>query len=92
MPWDSPLAALAEIVSACADVDRSGDSPGDRVVPLGEAALHVSRLVVGSPLELQTSTAADGTVTLAASPPRQVLQTSVMPVLHSIRLTVEVER
>ena len=35
MPWDSPLAALAEIVSACADVDRSGDSPGDRVVPPG---------------------------------------------------------
>ena len=92
MPWDSPLGALAEIVSACADVERSGDSPGDRGVPAGDAALYVSRLVIGSPLELQTSTAADGAVTLAASPPRQALQTSVMPVLHGIRLTVEIEQ
>jgi len=92
MPWDSPLVALAEIVSACADVERSGDPAGDRDVPAGDVALHVSRLVIGSPLELQTSTAADGTVTLAAAPPRQARQTSVMPVLHGIRLIVEIER
>lgn len=78
MPWDSPLAGLAELVSAC------GDFVGD------ERDLHVSELVVETPLELSVTATAEGEVVLAGAPPRQAAETTVMPVLHRIRLRVEV--
>lgn len=79
MAWDDELGPLADIVVACAaGEERHG--------------VRVDRLAVEMPLELQTRTTATGEVGLAVAPPRQALETSVMPVLHRIRLSVEVTR
>jgi hypothetical protein len=83
MPWDSPLSALADIVTACGELD---DDPWSS----GPAGMRISKLVVDTPLELRVDPADDGVVALAAAPPRQAAATSVMPVLHRIRLHVEV--
>ena len=79
MPWDSPLAELADLVAACADL--SADPTGD---------LSVTEVVVELPVELGVRADADGLVELVAAPPRQAMETTVMPVLHRIRLRVEV--
>lgn len=85
MAWDSPLAALEQVVTACADLEQVA-------AHAAEDALRLDRVVVDMPLELQTRTAQSGEVTLETSPPRQALATTVMPVLHRIRLVVEVDR
>ena len=77
MSWDSPLTAVADLVASCGDV---GDDTG----------LRVTELVVETPLEMTVVGQEDGSVVLAAAPPRQAAQTSIMPVLHRIRLRVEV--
>ena len=76
--WDSPLSTLAEIVDACTALDAG--------------ATRLERLVVEMPLELQTRTGEDGGVVLAAAPPRQAAETTVMPVLHRLRIVVEEQR
>lgn len=83
MPWDSPLSALADIVAACGEID---DDPG----PSSPAEMRISRVVVDTPLELRVDPLDKGGVALAAAPPRQAAATTVMPVLHRIRLYVEV--
>lgn len=82
MPWDSPLSALADIVTACGELDGPG--------PSSPAAMRISRVVVDTPLELRVAPMDNGGVALAAAPPRQAAATTVMPVLHRIRLYVEV--
>jgi len=89
VPWDSPLAALAELVAACADVTGDPLDAGREHVA-GEAGLRVSELVVESPLEMGIRADDHGVVELVAAPPRQAMETTVMPVLHRIRLRVEV--
>lgn len=84
MAWDSPLSALAEVVIACAELEDTG-------APVGDGNLRLARLVVEMPLELQTRTD-DGVVALAVAPPRQAAETTVMPVLHRLRLVVEEQR
>ena len=88
MPWDSPLEALAELVAACADV--TGDPPDHgREHTRGEdEGIHVTELVVESPLEMGILADDQGVVELVAAPPRQSMETTVMPVLHRIRLRV----
>jgi hypothetical protein len=83
--WDSPLSALAEIVSACSELDEP-------VANAGLEGQYVEKVVVAMPLELQTRAYDDGTLTLSAAPPRQAGETTIMPVLHGLRLTVEVRR
>lgn len=80
MAWDDPLGPLAEIVAACS----AGDDAGHGIA--------LDRLTVEMPLELHAATSASGEVVLAAAPPRQALDTTVMPVLHRIRLVMEVTR
>ncbi len=81
MAWDSPLSALEEIVTACAELEETSDDD-----------LRLDRLIVEMPIELQTHTGADGSVVLAVAPPRQAAATTVMPVLHRLRLVVEEQR
>lgn len=90
MPWDSPLAALAELVAACADVTGDPLDTGREHVAGEEEGLRVSELVVESPLEMGIRADDHGVVELVAAPPRQAMETTVMPVLHRIRLRVEV--
>jgi hypothetical protein len=81
MAWDSPLGALGELVEACAD---------------GFAAtagtMSLTRLIVEGPIELQSRVLPDGTVALEVAPPRQAMETTVMPVLHRIRIDVAADR
>jgi hypothetical protein len=78
MSWDSTLSELAELVAACAQVDNPT-----------YGSLNVENVCIETPLELSAVTSAEGTVTLGVAPPRQAIQTSIMPVLHRIRLTLE---
>jgi len=88
LAWDSPLSALEEIFTTCAELDDAAVASGAS----GEGHLQVVRLVVAMPLELQTRTSSEGDVELRVAPPRQAMATSVMPVLHQLRLVVEVQR
>jgi hypothetical protein len=84
MPWDSPLSAVEKIVTACATVGDDRDQ--------NDGELRLELLVVEMPLELQTHTGTDGSVVLVAAPPRQAAATTVMPVLHRLRLVIEAQR
>jgi hypothetical protein len=75
--WDSPLGALDELVEACAEGFEATAS-----------TMSLTRLIVESPIELQSHVQPDGTVALAVAPPRQPMETTVMPVLHRIRINV----
>lgn len=77
MAWDSPLGALSDLVAICAD----GAEPA-------AGSVSVTRLVVEMPVELQSYTMPGGEVSLGVAPLRQALETTVMPVLHRIRVVV----
>lgn len=77
MAWDSPLGALGELVEACA-VGFEANA----------ATMTLTRLVIAAPIELQSHVQPDGSVTLEVAPPRQSIETTVMPVLHRIRIDV----
>ena len=81
MAWDSPLGALGELVEACAEGFEATAS-----------SVSLTRLIVESPIELQSHVQPDGTVALAVAPPRQPMETTVMPVLHRIRIDVMADR
>ena len=81
MAWDSTLGPVSELVEACA---------GGFEATAGTISL--TRLVVDAPIELQSRTHADGTVALEVAPPRQTMETTVMPVLHRIRINVVADR
>jgi hypothetical protein len=85
MAWDSPLSALEQVVTACAQLDELAAAGAD-------TGMRVDTLVVAMPLELQTRVDELGEVELAVAPPRQAIATTVMPVLHHLRLSVEVSR
>ena len=81
MAWDSPLGTLADLVTACAEgAERTA------------GALTIEGLTVRTPVELQSYVMSGGDVSIGLSPPRQSRQTTVMPVLHSIRVVLEVDR
>ena len=81
MAWDSPLGALRELVEACADgFDATASTT------------RLVRLIVEAPIELQSHVQPDGTVALEVAPPRQSMETTVMPVLHRIRIDVVADR
>jgi hypothetical protein len=80
MAWDSPLGPLGDLVAVCAAAAE----------PVA-GSVTVTRLVVQMPVELQSYALPSGDVSLGVAPPRQALETSVMPVLHRIRIVVVVE-
>jgi hypothetical protein len=80
MAWDSPLSPVADLVLECAAAaDRTAGS------------VRLQRLVVETPVELQESRDGAGLLTVGIAPPRQALETTVMPVLHRLRITVVTE-
>jgi len=79
--WDDPLSPVADLVAACAS---AADSTAGSV--------SLERLVVETPVELQATTGTGGSVALGVAPPRQARETTVMPVLHRLRITVVAEQ
>jgi hypothetical protein len=80
MAWDSELGPLADLVGGCAEA-----------VDAAAGSLDLQRLVVETPVELQSARSADGSVSVGVAPPRQALATTVMPVLHRLRIVVVAE-
>jgi hypothetical protein len=75
--WTLPL--LREIVVAMVDIDRVQDAGQD---------MHIDALTFDLPVELEP-TIVEGVVTsLGASPPTQIVATTVMPVFHRLRVTL----
>ena len=75
-PFDDLFAGLADLDGALHD-DVLG------------VAMHVERVLVDLPVELDVSVAEDGRVTMLSAPPTQHVETTWMPVLHRIRMTLE---
>jgi hypothetical protein len=51
-------------------------------------AMTIEQLTVNIPIELKVIVNPDGTVNIKGSPPTQLVQTTVMPVFHHMRLKV----
>lgn len=78
MAWDTELGPLADLVAGCAEAADRAAGP-----------VQVHRLVVEVPMELRSDVATDGAVTVVVAPPRQSAATTVMPVLHRLRVVAE---
>lgn len=63
----------------------------DPMQPDQHFGLFVERLSLDMPLELQTMRDEDNRLTLGSSPPTQWIETSVQPILHRLRLTLELD-
>lgn len=63
----------------------------DPLQPDRQFGLFVERLALDLPLELQTLRDADNRLTLGTAPPTQWIETSVQPVLHRLRVTLELD-
>jgi hypothetical protein len=75
--WSLPL--LRDVVVAMVDIDRVQDASQE---------MHIDELTFDLPVELDP-VVADGLVSaLGASPPTQIVETSVMPVFHRLRVTL----
>jgi hypothetical protein len=61
----------------------------DPMQPDRQYGLFVERLALDLPLEFQTLRDSDNRLTLGTSPPTQWIETSVQPVLHRLRVTLE---
>lgn len=63
----------------------------DPLQPEQQFGLFVERLALDMPLELQTVRDEGNRLTIGTSPPTQWIETSVQPVLHRLRLTLELD-
>jgi hypothetical protein len=80
-PFDEALVAFGELVA--------GFGPDEEALGGG---LWVERVSLDLPFELEVAAAADGGVILGGAPPTQHLETSIMPVLHRLRLRITRDR
>jgi hypothetical protein len=77
---DSALPSLAEFVAEVSGAEAASD-----------ADLTVSELSVDLPIELRLSVDGGSVTSIAAGPPTQRTETSVMPVFHQLRLTLALD-
>jgi hypothetical protein len=56
--------------------------------PISGYAMTIEQVTVDMPVELKINVNKDGTVNLNASPPTQLVKTTVMPVFHQLKLRV----
>lgn len=79
---DQPLPPLSEFLEGLSDVTRPVfNAASDNV-------LLVNDIKVSLPFELGIEPGLDEDIFLAAAPPTQQTETSIMPVLHTIRVHV----
>ena len=76
-PLDAELLPARDLVGGFLDLDPADDD-----------GLRVDYLHASVPVELRVDTDDDGVVSIAISPPRQPIVTTVMPVFHRLSLTV----
>lgn len=63
----------------------------DPLQPDRQFALFVERLALDMPIELQTLRDDGNRLSLGTSPPTQWIETTVEPVLHRLRITLEID-
>ena len=88
MTWDraeidEAYARFAENMTAFADVVGTFEDPD------GIQRMRVTRLEVETPVEMDLRVAKDGNVTLGAAPPVYRTETTILPVFHNLRITLE---
>jgi hypothetical protein len=69
-------------------VGKLTDYPKFIADPQTGLAMTIEQLTVDMPIELKVIVNPDGTVNVKGSPPTQLVQTTVMPVFHHMRLKV----
>lgn len=92
-PADLP--PFAALVAALADIDATTDDPttddADRSFDDG-ATLDVERVTLDLRIELAVRDAGDGRARIVASTPTQWTATTIMPVFHRLKVSVEREQ
>ena len=81
-PFDERVAPFGQFVVA---LSIAAAPTGD---PMLDATMHVERLELELPCELQVLQAPDGALTIGGSAPTQRVETTVMPVFHRVAVTV----
>ena len=79
MPDEFRLPLLSDFVTAMVDIDRVGDVVSE---------MHVDELTFDLPVELDPWYEGEAVSALGASPPTQIVATTVMPVFHRLRVTL----
>jgi hypothetical protein len=69
-------------------VGKLTDYPKFMADPQTGQAMTIEQLTVDMPIELKVAVNPDGTVNVKGSPPTQLIQTTVMPVFHRMRVKV----
>jgi hypothetical protein len=59
--------------------------------PKGPVQIRTERVEVDLPLEVRVARDDDGALTVSATAPTQTFRTSVLPVFHRVRVTIEAE-
>jgi len=77
------LPALADFIRTMAALDATGEGTGGVVVVTG--------VELDLPVELEVRIGDDGRPRIGASPPTQIVETSVMPVLHRLAVRIDAE-
>ena len=82
-PFDQALVSFAELVA--------GFSPDeDELVSevVGAGRMRVERVTLDLPVEIEVAVDAAGEIRLGSSPPTQHVATTIMPVLHRLRMRI----
>ena len=84
--WDAALPPFAALVDALGALDL--DEPE---IEQAAEAIRIDRITVDFPIELEVTVAGNTVARVGASPPTQRTETTVMPVFHQLRMTLERE-
>ena len=83
--YDEFLHPFGRLFEGIADLDAHLAEPEAGV------AFVLDRADVATPIEVDAIVGEDGAVTLTSAPPTQHVETTYMPVLHRVRMTVAVD-
>ena len=86
MSWDDGIdeayASFAANVTAFADIPGVFEDPG------GAQRLRIRQIEVETPIELDLRASGDGVAALGTAPPVYRTETTIMPVFHTLRMTL----
>lgn len=69
-----------------------GDLTGTFMDETGEQGVHATRIEVETPVEMDVCVQDDGSIFLGFAPPLYRIETSILPVFHTLHLTLEPRR
>lgn len=81
-PFDQALVSLAELVAGF------GPDEGEFVPEAAPGRMWVERVTLDLPVEIEVTVDVADEVRLGSAPPTQQIATSIMPVLHRLRIGI----